>query len=438
MAAPASASASAAAAGGGEASIDPPAPGMLAMPPRTLAAQRVIDSIYAVPGPATAAEVEGLAFAVALRKFRVQSTTQLSPIQNVWQQGEFIRLALEAGQPEMAIRVATVFVRALTNTGTEAALFARPESALYLDVDGDNPMSVVAMQGADALLFLAYYAPLCPDLGDSLALLKQVVHTVGPQISPLWISTILQADDYQFYMFKFTPNFSNWFHVMRRDHTLAAAKWLLGPEQPLLVQIASIGNVRTVRALEHAPPAIRDLILNAILHTQTREVIIGARALISNSWFIADARHFAIRSIDRHLVMHAPPTGDHELISDAQAQIMSDLVDQMTRASGGDMPHELAGLVMDYVRRDETVAGGANASALTPYQQREAFLLRRQVGRTQIAMADERVAASGPRPAPAVSHPRPGNGDGGEDESKQRARLGARFLSHTLAPTVHW
>lgn len=406
------------------------------MPLRIPAAQRVIDLITIHAG-APAGD-----FTAALRKFRVQSTTQLSPIQGVWQQGEFIRIALDANRLDLAIRVATVLTRALPVPGAEATLFAGPGRSLFLDTFASpEATGVPTLQGADALLFLAYYMPLCPDLGDSLALLKQIVHAVGPQVSPLWISTILQTDDYQFYIFKFTPNFSNWFHVMRRDHTLAAAKWLLGPEQPLSVQIASIGNVNTVRALEHAPSAIHDLILNAILHTQTRAVILQVRAVVVRKWEENPETSHALDAIDQHLDMHAPGRRpargpEHAFHMDkSQHYIMRNLTEQMSRHSTaeGGVPFDVAGLVMDYVRRDETVAAEPARSTLTPYKREEQAALRRYLADAHLAIAADQTGASDARPVPAVARPRP---EEAEEEEKQRAqphaRLSARF------PVVQW
>lgn len=445
------------------ADIDPPPRALLALPPRIASAQRVVDLVAAAaaatdprapPGDADNGRI--LALARALGAFRLQASRQLSPIQYMWQHGEFIHLALAANQLAMAIHIAWTIVQALPNDASvDAGLFSAPDRKLYLGSGtniGGERMRAVALPDANPLLLLAYYMPLCPDLAGSLDLLKRVVRASAQpsRISPLWVSTILQCEGGQFYVDRLPARISTWFHAMRRDHTLAAAKWLLGPERPLPLQLGEeigLDSIHSVRFLAYIPAAIRDVIWDAILHTQSRDTIMRARAQFARDGYSASG---TMRAIDQHLQVHVPDTAT---LDAAQEQVMGDLVEQMTRASGGSLPHELAGLVMDYTRRETTraeaaaVSSSSSSSTLTPYQQREAVFLRQRVAQTQIAMADERVAAAAtaaaPRPIPAHSRARPhieareDEEEEEEEKEQKRARTGGRGPIAPV-PALEW
>lgn len=250
----------------------PPHPGVACMPPRIPEAQRVIDAMG-----------DAGRFQTAIIDFLVASPLQLSPIQCMWQHGEFIRLALDADRPVHAIAVASLIFSLLfhptcaaTIAGVDERLFTRPGSLLVRPL---GRASVWQLEGVNRLLFLAYYMPLCPELGASHDLFKRVVQVAARDASglhPIWISAVLQAGCGQFYIDATDP-YLTWFHAMRHDHTLAAAKWLLGGEAaPLPITILmshAAGNLNTVRDLLDLPPEIRELMLDAILRTQERDVL---------------------------------------------------------------------------------------------------------------------------------------------------------------------
>lgn len=428
-----------AASASGEAAITPPPPGMLAMPPRTTSAQAILDYIIAAPAAtalATATDMRRL-----LRLFADTSVIQLSPIQLVWQCGEFIRDALEIGRVGIALDVTHWLVQVVLLSTLD--LVAGPGRAdEMLARSNNNDMQAASLTGANELLFLACYMPLCPDLGASLNLFQLVVRTIRSkpvlmqQLTPGWLSHILQVDGGRFYIDDdFPPLVSTWFHVMRRDHTLAAAKWLFGPERPLPFTIVAdpvTWVVVPVRDLACMPPAIADLALDAILHTQTRGMLVRVRTTVMGYWQVpADAQR-ALARIDQHLAVHAPPTVNAARPAREQAQVMNALVEQMARTTATDVPFDVASMVMDYVRHDESVR--ADTAKLTPYKQTENDYLRARIGAVGVDMAAERVATAAPRATPVPSRPREEEEE--TQQQQQRARLNARFLSP--APAVHW
>jgi len=423
----------------GEAAIAPSLPGMLAMPPRMASAQAVLDFITGrsvMDAHARVVEMRRL-----LQLFGTASGMQLSPIQMTWQCGEFIRVAIEDGRSGLAFEVVMWVVQMVLYSHME--LVAKPGRAEEMTVRLDNgDMQSDALMGIDQLLFLVYYMPLCPDLGASLDLFKLVVRTIRAipvlmqQLTPDWLSRILQVDGGRFYVGDdFPPLVSTWFHVMRRDHTLAAAKWLFGPERPLPFTIVAdpvTWNVVPVRNLACMPPAIADLALDAILHTQARGILVRVRTTVMGYWQVPADAHRALAKIDQHLAVHAPPTANAVTPAPAQAQIMNALVEQMARTTAADVPFDVASMVMDYVRHDESVR--VDAAKLTPYKQTENDYLRARIGAVGVDMAAERVAAAAPRPTPASSRHREGGGEEKQQQT-QRARLEARLRMPSMA---HW
>jgi len=416
----------------GEAAIAPPPPGMLAMPPRTASAQVVLDFI-------ANADVQRSAVDELLRLlmlFRSESVVQLSPVQVLWQYGEFIRVALEKGRVHLALGLAHRINIGMLASSTGVDLFAGPgrdeEMVEYIN---DRQLRAATLAGINELLFLAYYVPLCPDLGASLALLRlivraaRVVPALAQQLTPGWIVHLLQVDAGRFYVHAFPPHVSNWFHVMRRDHTLAAARWLLGPTRPLplaVVENSASWTIAAVRDIVYMPPTIGDLALNAILHAQPRSMLLRVRTTVEQYWKVAADVRRALAKIDQHLAVHVPPTVNTARPAPAQTQIMDALVEQMARTAATDVPFDVASMVMDYVRRDDSVQ--AHGSRLTPYKQAENDYLRARIGAMGAGMAAERTTA-GPSSSSAGQ-------EAEEQQQQQHARLSARFP--TATPLAHW
>lgn len=382
------------------------------MPPILPSTQRVIDSIVATG----ADQVPSSMILHLVIAFHNLSEKHMSPLQFVWQLGEFIRIAIQYHRIECAMMFAEWFVGGLKGSGPLSSSYVA-FSFEHRSFKTSELPSVLRLRGANKLLFLALFAPMCPDPGASLDLFQLVVSAIRQHLlpgmvnarwhahmylDPFWISSVVLVygclfyvhDDVAFRRDDFTARYS----VMRRDHITASVKWLLGPKLPLPIQIR-LGPA-AVNGLQMMSKEVRPLLFRAILHSQSRDDLLAFRhdMQVNVQWnhqTMQGECQAMLVELDSHIEMHAPPM---DAVSHLQAQIMDNLVEQLmrhdaaTRSEISD-PFNLAGIVMDYVHRDDSVV--AEGAKLPVYKKYENDHLHRRVGTMHTVLAKEQVAETG-------------------------------------------
>lgn len=385
-----------------------------------------------------------------LERYKNEFEFFLSPIQQVWQCGEFIRIALVNDRCVVAGDIASVLLKAaVTPPMYQSELRILFPSRTYYTIIEDILDEPSDLQ----LLLFGLYLPLCPDPTDSLALFQSIVVAVAPAMQDKsWFHRVVCALQGQLYV-----PFENkeaegakrnwtWWHYARRADTYNKLAWLMGPQSPLVFNIGPEMSATDVYVTQQAIwtfklyladiPSLgyQLLVVDNFLRNAKRAALI---CFYTRDIVERPPMHESIyRRVSDHLDVHAPETvrlSGVDIIPLTQTVI----VEVITQAfAGAGYDHNITLLIMDYIRRDESIAAESfnpNSSTMTPYQQREAAYaiackarVEHSRGKAQFAAPPLCADAEAPQSVvstAAATHPRDEEGDGGEGEASKRQRI---------------
>jgi len=452
MAAPAVAYAAATAIGGSDpitfdaeaalADLPQAPPGIRVQPPHTQGAR---DVIAICNGTAPSHH----RIDVVLRQYRTEFELFLSPIQQVWQCGEFIRIALDTGRYNEAATVAATFLKETVippqYAGGPRLLF--PSKTYYTAIADvlDHPRHI-------HLLLLGLYLPLCPDPTDSLALFRSIAAAVAPDLGGMpWFLPVVCSNEGKLYMPFGAPETEQdwtWWHFARRADTYHKLAWLMGPQSPVVPfwwtnGMSSPDDMRraiwSFKLQLALIPSLgyQRLIVDGFLRHAKRATLLCFK---KRDIFEIPCLHESIYArVSHHLDVDAPETvllSYVGTITITQRIVVNEITKAFVNTCSGDYDANITSLIMDYVRRDESVAtdpSNPDRSTRTPYQKREAAYAVSRKTRAEEKRAEAHVAADPPRAAAAAeaaaaTHPHEeeegagaaAGGDEGEPRKRQR------------------